>query len=32
MTRQWASWRMKKLVKPLMGPLYPRLGAWIARR
>jgi peptidoglycan/xylan/chitin deacetylase (PgdA/CDA1 family) len=32
LARQWAAWRAKKLVKPLMGSLYPRLGAWIARR
>ncbi len=30
--RQRAFWTVKKLVKPLLGPVYPRLGAWIAAR
>ena len=32
MARQWLNWRAKKLLKPVMGPLYPRLGEWVARR
>jgi len=32
MARQWINWRAKKLLKPVMGPLYPRLGEWVARR
>jgi peptidoglycan/xylan/chitin deacetylase (PgdA/CDA1 family) len=31
MARQWLSWRAKKIVKPVVGSLYPRLGAWLAR-
>jgi peptidoglycan/xylan/chitin deacetylase (PgdA/CDA1 family) len=31
MARQWINWRAKKLLKPVMGPLYPRLGEWVAR-
>ena len=30
--REWASWTAKKAVKPLLGPLYPRVGEWIAAR
>jgi hypothetical protein len=30
--RQRALWTAKKLVKPLLGAAYPRLGAWIAAR
>ena len=29
--REWAAWNTKKLVKPLLGSWYPRLGSWIAR-
>jgi peptidoglycan/xylan/chitin deacetylase (PgdA/CDA1 family) len=27
--REWAVWNAKKTVKPLLGPMYPRLGAWL---
>jgi peptidoglycan/xylan/chitin deacetylase (PgdA/CDA1 family) len=27
--REWAAWNAKKAVKPLLGSMYPRLGAWI---
>jgi hypothetical protein len=30
--RQRALWTAKKLVKPLLGSSYPRVGAWIAAR
>ena len=29
--REWAAWNTKKLVKPLLGSWYPRLGSWMAR-
>ena len=29
--REWAAWNSKKLVKPLLGSWYPRLGSWLAR-
>jgi peptidoglycan/xylan/chitin deacetylase (PgdA/CDA1 family) len=28
--REWIAWNAKKLIKPVLGPVYPRLGAWIA--
>ena len=30
--RQWAAWNAKKLIKPVLGPVYPWLGAWAVRR
>ena len=30
--RQRALWTAKKLVKPLLGAAYPRVGAWMAAR
>jgi len=32
MAREWAEWNAKKVVKPFMGALYPRVGEWIAAR
>jgi len=28
MWHEWSVWNAKKLVKPLLGPAYPRLGSW----
>ena len=30
--RQWLVWNAKKLLKPVLGPVYPWLGAWAFRR
>jgi peptidoglycan/xylan/chitin deacetylase (PgdA/CDA1 family) len=30
--RQWLVWNAKKLLKPMLGPVYPVLGAWVSRR
>jgi len=32
MAREWAEWNAKKVVKPFIGALYPRVGEWIAAR
>jgi len=28
--REWAAWNLKKVVKPVLGSAYPRLGEWLA--
>jgi peptidoglycan/xylan/chitin deacetylase (PgdA/CDA1 family) len=30
--RQWLVWNAKKLLKPVLGPAYPLIGAWASRR
>jgi len=30
--RERGIWRLKKTIKPLLGPAYPRVGAWLAAR
>jgi hypothetical protein len=30
--RAWAGWNAKGLVKPLLGPSYPRLADWLLTR
>jgi hypothetical protein len=30
--RAWAGWNAKGLVKPLLGPSYPRLADWLLSR
>jgi peptidoglycan/xylan/chitin deacetylase (PgdA/CDA1 family) len=30
--REWVQWHLKKIVKPVLGPAYPAIGAWLRGR
>jgi peptidoglycan/xylan/chitin deacetylase (PgdA/CDA1 family) len=30
--REWLQWHLKRMVKPVLGPAYPAMGAWLHGR